>query len=100
VRVLHVTPMCVVDAPARLRVRAGVCAGGLRLGLYEPLKGFVGADGGGAHGSHMLLQRILAGSLSGGFAAAVANPLDLIKVRATCGLPPSCLSHHALAIVL
>ena len=54
--------------------------GGLRLGLYEPLKGVVGLHGDGLSDSHRTARRVVAGSLSGGFAAAVANPLDLVKV--------------------
>ena len=39
----------------------------------------------GANNSSALLRRVGAGSLSGGFAAAVANPLDLVKTRLQAG---------------
>ncbi|KAL1359795.1 hypothetical protein HN51_005145 [Arachis hypogaea] len=53
--------------------------GGLRIGLYEPVKNFyVGRD----HvGDVPLLQKILAAFTTGAVAIAVANPTDLVKVR-------------------
>lgn len=56
-------------------------AGGLRLGLYEPLKDTLGLTGQSGHSSDAVAKRVVAGSISGGFAAAVANPLELVKVR-------------------
>ncbi|KAL3027680.1 hypothetical protein AAZX31_03G068400 [Glycine max] len=62
--------------------------GGLRIGLYEPVKTFyVGKD----HvGDVPLSKKILAAFTTGAFAIAVANPTDLVKVRlqAEGKLPP------------
>ncbi|KAL6519443.1 Matrilysin [Orobanche gracilis] len=62
--------------------------GGLRIGLYEPVKNFyVGKD----HiGDVPLSKKILAALTTGGVAIAVANPTDLVKVRlqAEGKLPP------------
>ncbi|XVF19934.1 hypothetical protein REPUB_Repub11eG0154200 [Reevesia pubescens] len=53
--------------------------GGLRIGLYEPVKTFlVGSD---YVGDIPLYQKILAALLTGALAIAVANPTDLVKVR-------------------
>jgi solute carrier family 25 uncoupling protein 8/9 len=53
--------------------------GGLRIGLYEPVKSFyVGQD----HvGDVPLSKKIAAGFTTGAIAIAVANPTDLVKVR-------------------
>nr|GLL42963.1 mitochondrial uncoupling protein 2-like [Ipomoea trifida] len=53
--------------------------GGLRIGLYEPVKAFIiGSD----HvGEVSLFSKILAALLTGAIAIAVANPTDLVKVR-------------------
>ncbi|KAE8691074.1 Mitochondrial uncoupling protein 2 [Hibiscus syriacus] len=53
--------------------------GGLRIGLYEPVKTFlVGAD---YVGDIPLYQKIIAALLTGAIAITVANPTDLVKVR-------------------
>ncbi|KDP46564.1 hypothetical protein JCGZ_08536 [Jatropha curcas] len=53
--------------------------GGLRIGLYEPVKTFlVGTD---FIGDIPLYQKILAALITGAVAIAVANPTDLVKVR-------------------
>ncbi|GLT37648.1 hypothetical protein SLA2020_119520 [Shorea laevis] len=53
--------------------------GGLRIGLYEPVKTFlVGSD---FVGDIPLYQKIFAALLTGALAIAVANPTDLVKVR-------------------
>ncbi|CAL4982426.1 unnamed protein product [Urochloa decumbens] len=53
--------------------------GGLRIGLYEPVKSFyVGQD----HvGDVPLSKKIAAGFTTGAIAIAIANPTDLVKVR-------------------
>ncbi|XP_020704568.1 mitochondrial uncoupling protein 1 isoform X1 [Dendrobium catenatum] len=53
--------------------------GGLRIGLYEPIKSFyVGDD---FVGDISLSKKILAGLTTGAIAIAVASPTDLVKVR-------------------
>ncbi|GFZ13281.1 uncoupling protein 2 [Actinidia rufa] len=53
--------------------------GGLRIGLYEPVKVFfVGTE---YLGDVSLFQKILAAMITGALAIAVANPTDLVKVR-------------------
>ncbi|OVA15545.1 Mitochondrial brown fat uncoupling protein [Macleaya cordata] len=53
--------------------------GGLRIGLYEPVKSFyVGSD---FVGDVPLFKKILAALTTGALAIAVANPTDLVKVR-------------------
>ncbi|XP_052135917.1 mitochondrial uncoupling protein 1 [Oryza glaberrima] len=53
--------------------------GGLRIGLYEPVKSFyVGKD----HvGDVPLTKKIAAGFTTGAIAISIANPTDLVKVR-------------------
>ncbi|KAL5204523.1 hypothetical protein ABZP36_009394 [Zizania latifolia] len=53
--------------------------GGLRIGLYEPVKSFyVGKD----HvGDVPLSKKIAAGFTTGAIAISIANPTDLVKVR-------------------
>lgn len=53
-----------------------LCSAGLRLGMYGPLKTAVGADA-----DPTLARKILAGSLSGGIATLITNPMELIKTR-------------------
>ncbi|KAG2570834.1 mitochondrial uncoupling protein 1-like [Panicum virgatum] len=53
--------------------------GGLRLGLYEPVKSlYVGQD---HAGDVPLSKKIAAGFTTGAIAISVANPTDLVKVR-------------------
>ncbi|XP_077238817.1 mitochondrial uncoupling protein 2-like [Tasmannia lanceolata] len=53
--------------------------GGLRIGLYEPVKNFyVGSD---YAGDVPLSKKILAALTTGAIAIIVANPTDLVKVR-------------------
>ncbi|WCJ21431.1 Mitochondrial substrate carrier family protein [Euphorbia peplus] len=54
-----------------------VLYGGLRLGLYEPSKGACNK----AFGSTNILVKILSGAFAGGFATALTNPVEVIKVR-------------------
>ena len=49
----------------------------LRLGLYEPCKGIVGADKPGAG----FLSKFLAGALAGGIGSLAGNPFDVLKTR-------------------
>jgi hypothetical protein len=49
----------------------------LRLGLYEPMKGLVGADKPGAG----FLSKFLAGALAGGIGSIAGNPFDVLKTR-------------------
>ncbi|KAL6885532.1 hypothetical protein ACP4OV_010311 [Aristida adscensionis] len=53
--------------------------GGLRIGLYEPVKAFF--LGGSAVGDANLVSKILAALTTGVIAIIVANPTDLVKVR-------------------
>jgi hypothetical protein len=75
------------SGPPRLR------AAGLRLGLYNPIKtavvgvaGPAGSGGGGGGQERVPVGlKIAAGSLSGGLAAALSSPTELIKVGAGAG---------------
>ncbi len=58
-------------------VARGVLYGGLRIGLYKPLKDVITAEG----DSSSLGIKIVAGMMSGAVAAAVCNPIDLVKTR-------------------
>lgn len=49
----------------------------LRLGLYEPAKGWVGADKKDASN----LRKFLAGAIAGGIGSCVGNPFDVLKTR-------------------
>ncbi|XP_072985742.1 mitochondrial uncoupling protein 1-like [Typha latifolia] len=53
--------------------------GGLRIGLYEPVKAFYVGDN--FVGDIPLSKKILAGLTTGALAIVVANPTDLVKVR-------------------
>lgn len=50
--------------------------GGLRLGLYQPVKDLVAPLGG-----PLIAQKMAAGLTTGAIAISVANPADLVKVR-------------------
>jgi len=52
--------------------------GGLRIGMYDPIKKFYQGD---APGAPSLGVKIAAALTTGAFAIAVANPTDLVKVR-------------------
>lgn len=71
------------DGPAALyrgvtpAVARGVLYGGLRIGLYTPLKNAMSPEG----QEPSLLTKIAAGVLSGAIAAGVSNPTDLVKTR-------------------
>ena len=61
----------------RLDPDSAVIVAGIRLGTYSPLKRALGGDE-----EHIsLLRNLMAGSIAGGVAAAVTNPLDLVKTR-------------------
>jgi len=49
----------------------------LRLGLYEPIKGLVGAKDKDAH----FLKKFAAGCLAGAIGSLVGNPFDVLKTR-------------------
>ena len=49
----------------------------LRLGLYEPIKGLVGADKPGAG----FLSKFTAGALAGAIGSLAGNPFDVLKTR-------------------
>ncbi|OWM66724.1 hypothetical protein CDL15_Pgr010375 [Punica granatum] len=53
--------------------------GGLRIGLYGPVKSFLG--GSDLAEDTSLFQKVLAALLTGAVAIVVANPTDLVKVR-------------------
>lgn len=55
----------------------GFFFGGARLGLYTPIKAMIC----GEQSMPPLQMKILAGSLSGGLAAAVTSPIELVKTR-------------------
>lgn len=68
----------------------------LRFGLYEPIKHLLGARD---PRTAPFYKKVLAGLSAGAFAAAVASPTDLLKIRmqSETGVPKS-LSTHALEI--
>lgn len=49
----------------------------LRIGLYEPCKGLVGADEPNASG----LRKFLAGAMAGAIGSTSGNPFDVLKTR-------------------
>ena len=49
----------------------------LRIGLYEPAKGWVGADKKDAG----IISKFLAGAIAGCIGSAVGNPFDVLKTR-------------------
>jgi len=49
----------------------------IRLGLYEPAKGWVGADGPNAS----VARKFAAGAIAGGIGSTVGNPFDVLKTR-------------------
>lgn len=55
--------------------------GSMRYGLYTPIKKALGVKEGTPKHEIPMGTRILAGGMSGALASALANPLDLTKVR-------------------
>lgn len=53
--------------------------GGIRLGLYDPIKTLMSVDGSGSD-LHMG-QKLAAGSISGGIGAVMTTPIELAKTR-------------------
>ena len=49
----------------------------LRIGLYEPCKGLVGADKPDAS----VFKKFIAGAMAGGIGSCVGNPFDVLKTR-------------------
>ena len=49
----------------------------LRLGLYEPIKTFIGADQKGSP----IWKKFTSGAMAGMIGSAIANPADLFKTR-------------------
>jgi hypothetical protein len=60
-----------------------VCNGGIRLGLYDPIKGLMSADGSGR--DLHVGQKLAAGSISGGIGAMLTTPIELAKTRLQVG---------------
>ena len=64
----------------------GFFFGGARLGMYTPIKNILIGDE-----KPTFAMKVAAGSISGGVAAAITSPIELIKVsrlpgpHATCG---------------
>lgn len=52
------------------------CCAGARLGFYTPMKRLVGADE-----NPSFAGNLVAGSASGGLAAVLCNPTELVKVH-------------------
>ena len=68
---------------SRAGLHRQVAYGGLRIGMYEPVRNFlVGPAAVEAGGPAPLHTKIAAGLFTGGLAIAIANPTDLVKVRA------------------
>lgn len=59
-------------------VARGMLYGGLRIGLYAPMKRLLGAE---AKESSALGSKVAAGMLSGAIAAGISNPTDLVKTH-------------------
>ena len=74
-------------------IARGFFFGGARLGLYSPIKAAISGGDGKASSLEM---KVLSGSLSGGLAAAVTSPIELVKTRlqaagGTLGAPETSL---------
>lgn len=67
--------------PSRAQASAtrAVCNGGIRLGLYDPIKTLMSKDGTGRD-LHMG-QKLAAGSISGCIGAVCTTPIELAKTR-------------------
>ena len=59
-----------------------LCYSGLRIGLYPTVRRTL--SGGAAKSEVGLGEKIVAGALTGALGAAIANPLDVVRVRMTC----------------
>lgn len=72
--------------------------GGLRIGLYDPVKTFYVGDN--FVGDIPLTKKILAGLTTGALAISIANPTDLVKVRlqAEGKLPPGVRRRYSGAL--
>lgn len=72
--------------------------GGLRIGLYEPVKKFYAGEG--FEGEVPLRLKIAAGLTTGALAITIASPTDLVKVRmqAEGKLPPGTAKRYPSAI--
>mmetsp|Transcript_43420 Transcript_43420/g.130235 ORF Transcript_43420/g.130235 Transcript_43420/m.130235 type:complete len:292 (-) Transcript_43420:300-1175(-) len=64
--------------PALVR---GFTYGGIRLGLYTPLKGMIANAGSDGQVNQTLGGKLAAGSISGSIASAITNPTELVKTR-------------------
>ena len=77
------------DALPRAGLHRQFLFGGLRIGLYEPVKKlFMGER---PPGDAPLYLKIAAGLTTGALAIMVANPTDLVKARC----PSQCAGHTA-----
>ncbi|WIA44361.1 hypothetical protein OEZ86_007141 [Tetradesmus obliquus] len=56
-----------------------VCNGGIRLGMYGPIKSLMSRDGSGQ--DLHVGQKLAAGSISGGMGAVLTTPIELAKTR-------------------
>lgn len=56
-----------------------ICNGGIRLGLYDPIKTLMSHDGTGR--DLHVGQKLAAGSISGGIGAVMTTPIELCKTR-------------------
>jgi len=68
----------------------------LRLGLYEPCKGIVGADKKDAS----MFKKFLAGAMAGAIGSLAGNPFDVLKTRMMAheGADSPSLAHFAKEI--
>lgn len=59
-------------SPAMAR---GLVYGGLRIGLYSPIKAWMSGDGEDIN----MQTKLIAGCASGAIAAAITNPIELVR---------------------
>jgi len=71
--------MTAAHHPSQASATRAVLNGGIRLGLYDPIKTLMSADGSGRD-LHMG-QKLAAGSISGGIGAVLTTPIELAKTR-------------------
>jgi hypothetical protein len=67
----------------------------LRLGLYEPIKGVVGAKDKDAH----FLKKFAAGCLAGAIGSLVGNPFDVLKTRMMASTEGTSFSAEAKSLM-